>query len=75
MLHIVTSPRVYSTLKKEIEDGIADQKISSPIANQEALGLPYLQVSFMRLTRFSMLTRDRLSYGKVFESTLRSLAY
>ncbi|KAI1842663.1 hypothetical protein JX266_011125 [Neoarthrinium moseri] len=43
MLHIVTSPRVYSTLVNEIMGGIKSGAISSPIANDEAKRLPYLQ--------------------------------
>jgi cytochrome P450 len=44
MLHIITTPRVYQALKKEISEGIRGGKISNPIIYDEARKLPYLQV-------------------------------
>jgi cytochrome P450 len=43
ILHIISSPRVYQTLIQEMEDGIKHGAISSPITNDEAKKLPYLQ--------------------------------
>ncbi|KAK3695739.1 cytochrome P450 monooxygenase [Podospora appendiculata] len=43
LLHIITSPRVCSALQAEIDQGIRDGRISSPITNAESLRLPYLQ--------------------------------
>lgn len=44
MLHIITSPQVYSTLQAEIDDATVNNKISSPVVrNTEARTLPYLQ--------------------------------
>jgi cytochrome P450 len=43
-LHIITSPRVYATLRAEIDPAIAKNKISRPvISDAEARTLPYLQ--------------------------------
>ncbi|KAK3331442.1 cytochrome P450 monooxygenase [Apodospora peruviana] len=43
MLHIITNPRVYRALQAEIDQGIKDGKVSSPITSAEAQKLPYLQ--------------------------------
>jgi len=43
MMRIVTSPHVYKTLQKEINEGIQEGKISSPITDAEARKLPFLQ--------------------------------
>ena len=43
MLNILTNPTSYSKLRKEIADGIANGKVSSPIKDAEARQLPYLQ--------------------------------
>jgi len=45
MLYIITTPRVYQLLKKEIAHGIKEGQISNPITYDEAKKLPYLQVS------------------------------
>jgi cytochrome P450 len=47
MLYIISTPRVYNTLQSEIDRGIKDGKISSPITNAEAMTLPYLQASVL----------------------------
>jgi cytochrome P450 len=44
VLYIITTPRVYEALKKEIAKGVRDASISSPISYDEAKKLPYLQV-------------------------------
>lgn len=76
VLHILSSPRVYSTLRQEIDVGISNGNISNPIKNQEALQLPYLQVRSEHVRSIWILShRNRLSYGKVFASTLHSLVY
>jgi len=43
MMRIVTSPHIYKTLQKEIDEGIQEGKISSPITDAEARKLPFLQ--------------------------------
>ncbi|KAH3950795.1 hypothetical protein HBI56_205410 [Parastagonospora nodorum] len=43
MLNILTNPTSYSKLRKEIADGIANGKVSSPVKDAEARQLPYLQ--------------------------------
>lgn len=43
MVHIITNPLVYTKLQREIDQAIASGSISSPIAIDEALKLPYLQ--------------------------------
>ncbi|KAK3337772.1 cytochrome P450 monooxygenase [Cercophora scortea] len=43
LLYIMTSPRVCNTLQAEIDRGILEGRISSPITNAESLRLPYLQ--------------------------------
>ncbi|TVY80948.1 Cytochrome P450 monooxygenase [Lachnellula suecica] len=42
-LHILSTPRTYSTLRSEIDAAIEHKKISSPITDTEAKALPYLQ--------------------------------
>lgn len=43
MLWLLSSPSAYSRLKAEITTGIREGRISSPITNDEARKLPYLQ--------------------------------
>ena len=43
MLHIITSPQVYKKLQAEIDLGISEGRVSSPISDAEARKLPYLQ--------------------------------
>ncbi|KAH7079455.1 cytochrome P450 [Paraphoma chrysanthemicola] len=43
MLNILTNPPMYKKLQKEIDEGIAAGKISSPIKDAEARQFPYLQ--------------------------------
>ncbi|KAK3988391.1 cytochrome P450 [Cladorrhinum sp. PSN332] len=43
MFHLLTAPAAYRKLKDEIAQGIRDGRISSPITNDEAKALPYLQ--------------------------------
>lgn len=43
MLFLMTNPRVYSTLQREIDEAIREGKISTPVKNAEALELKYLQ--------------------------------
>jgi hypothetical protein len=45
MLHLLSSPNAYQKLQDEITTGIQEGRISSPITNDEAKQLPYLQVS------------------------------
>jgi cytochrome P450 len=43
MLNLLTNPPMYRRLQKEIDEGIAAGKISSPIKDAEARQFPYLQ--------------------------------
>ncbi|KAK0671676.1 putative cytochrome P450 E-class, group IV [Cercophora samala] len=43
MLYVMTTPRVYQALQREIDEGIKNGKISNPITAAEGAGLPYLQ--------------------------------
>ncbi|KAI0380126.1 cytochrome P450 [Hypomontagnella monticulosa] len=43
LLLLVSNPIAYSKLKSEIDDGIREGKISSPITDAESRQLPYLQ--------------------------------
>ncbi|KAF2850607.1 cytochrome P450 [Plenodomus tracheiphilus IPT5] len=43
MLNILTNPRIYAKLRAEIDKGIEQGRISSPISDVEARKLPYLQ--------------------------------
>ncbi|KAI3336000.1 cytochrome P450 [Ustulina deusta] len=43
LLLLMSSPRVYRTLKQEIRDGIATGRISNPITHDEAKSLEYTQ--------------------------------
>ncbi|KAJ8120003.1 hypothetical protein ONZ43_g3176 [Nemania bipapillata] len=43
MLHLLSSPQAYQKLQDEITAGIRNGCISSPITNEEAKRLPYLQ--------------------------------
>ncbi len=43
--HLLSSPPVYQKLQDEITTGIREGRISTPITNEEARCLPYLQVS------------------------------
>ncbi|KAI0414489.1 cytochrome P450 [Xylaria grammica] len=43
MLYLLSSPQVYRKLQDEITTGIREGRISSPITNEEARRLPYLQ--------------------------------
>ena len=47
LLYLLTTPMVLEKLRAEIDEGIRNGKISSPIANAEARELPYLQVSLI----------------------------
>lgn len=43
LLHVLSSPQIFSRLRKEIDDGIKNGNISSPIKDVEGKQLPYLQ--------------------------------
>ncbi|AEO61226.1 cytochrome P450 monooxygenase [Thermothelomyces thermophilus ATCC 42464] len=43
LLYLMTNPRAYRALQAEIDEGIRDGRISSPITSAEAAKLPYLQ--------------------------------
>lgn len=44
ILHLITTPRVYQKFKKVIREAIQDGRVSSPIKQEEAKKIPYLQV-------------------------------
>jgi cytochrome P450 len=43
LLHVLSSPNIFNRLRNEIDEGIRDGRISSPITDAEAKRLPYLQ--------------------------------
>ncbi|KAJ9144220.1 Cytochrome p450 [Pleurostoma richardsiae] len=43
LLYVMTTPRVYEALWREIDEAVKDSKISSPIKSVEGEALPYLQ--------------------------------
>lgn len=43
MLHVMTHPEIYRRLQTEIEEGLSNRLISSPIKDAEARRLPFLQ--------------------------------
>jgi cytochrome P450 len=45
LVHAMTSPLVYNRLKAEINEAVAQKRVSSPITVEEARLLPYLQVN------------------------------
>lgn len=52
MLYLMTSPRSYAKLRKEIHDAVRKGLVSSPvIRNQEAAHLPYLQACIKEALR------------------------
>ncbi|KAI1075518.1 putative benzoate 4-monooxygenase cytochrome P450 [Whalleya microplaca] len=60
LLAIISNPRVFSKLVKEIDEAIVQGKISSPIRESEAKTLPYLQAVIKEgLRRFSPITQLR----------------
>lgn len=44
MLHLITTPRVYHKLKQVVREAVHEQRVSSPIQQEEAKKIPYLQV-------------------------------
>lgn len=52
MLFLTTTPHAYRRLQEEIDQGIAEGKISSPITNAEAKALPYLQAVIHETRRY-----------------------
>lgn len=52
MLFLATTPHAYRLLQEEIDHGIAEGKISSPITYAEAKSLPYLQAVINETRRY-----------------------
>jgi cytochrome P450 len=62
MLHVMTSPLVYTRLQAEIDEAVRAGKISSPIVQEsEARQLPYLQAVIHEGLRISPPTGGLLS--------------
>ena len=53
LLNLLTIPRAYQRLQKEIDDAIAAAKISSPIKNSEGKDLVYLQAVIKEALRMN----------------------
>lgn len=49
MLCLMTTPRVYQKLKETIAQALETDSVSSPIKQDEARKLPYLQVRWTRV--------------------------
>lgn len=43
MLYVITSPQIYFKLQAEIDNGIRENRISSPVTDAEARNLPFLE--------------------------------
>jgi len=43
LLYLISAPHAYARLRAEIDDAIAEGRISSPISDAESRALPYLQ--------------------------------
>lgn len=52
VLFLASTPHVYSRLQREIDEGIKDSIVSSPITNAEAKALPYLQAVIYETMRY-----------------------
>jgi hypothetical protein len=50
ILYLMSSPGIYQKLKREIADGVREGRISSPVTNDEAKNLPYLQVGCVNMS-------------------------
>jgi cytochrome P450 len=60
LLAIITNPPVYARLVREIDDAIRRGQVSSPILEEEARQLPYLQACIKEgLRRFPPITQLR----------------
>lgn len=60
LLAIISNPRVYARLVAEIDEAESREQISSPIRDQEARRLPYLQACIKEgLRRFPPITQLR----------------
>ena len=60
LLSIISTPHVYSRLRQEIDDAISRGEVSSPITEEEAKRLPYLQAVLKEgLRRFPPITQLR----------------
>lgn len=44
MLYLMSTPRVYNKLKMIVSEAISSRVVSSPIKQEEAKAIPYLQV-------------------------------
>ena len=60
LLAIITNPRVYRKLKREISNALAEKSVSRPISYAEANQLPYLRACVMEgLRKFPPLSQLR----------------
>lgn len=48
MLYLITTPRVYQKLKQVVTEAVRSGRVSSPIKQDEAKEIPYLQVSISK---------------------------
>ena len=51
LLAIISNPRVYTRLAKEIDNAIASGRVSSPVKDAEAHSLPYFQACILECLR------------------------
>ena len=60
LLHVLQNATILSKLRAEIDNAIAENRLSSPVQNQEAAKLPYLQAVIAEgLRRWSPITQLR----------------
>jgi cytochrome P450 len=51
MMYIMSTPRVYRSVKDEIKEAVDNKQASMPISLEQAKKLPYLQVSIHSVSR------------------------
>ncbi|VBB84318.1 Putative cytochrome P450 E-class, group I [Podospora comata] len=51
ILYLMSNPQAYGRFKREIKEALQQGKVSSPITNEEALKLPYLQAIITEASR------------------------
>ncbi|KAF6818063.1 cytochrome P450 [Colletotrichum plurivorum] len=72
LLYLMTNPRAYQRLQREIDEAAASGQISAPITNEEAKSLPYLQAVIQEGLRIfspsgSLLTKQAPPEGHEFK--------
>jgi len=60
LLHIISNPKIYNRLQREVDDHIEQGLVSSPILDEESRKMPYLQACIKEgLRRYPPITQLR----------------